>query len=361
MYTLYTNSMSPYSSKASALLGYAGIPCREEYQNLVSRFTVLKRLTGKTMVPVLRQGEWAINDSTQIARWAQGESDQSLLPEREALAPICWLLEEFADEWLSRWVVLSRWKHTEDARELRRQIGREVTCGLPGLTTPAGKLTGTMIEKHLARGGVRRENRSALEQSRDRVLQGLENIFESADGYLFGGEPTVADFAFYGQLEQYRRDPTGSERMQLYPAIGEWLDRLDRMRLPHPVVAHRQDAGAGLAELNVLFGEFFGTYWRVLVDCHRARQASGGAEGDIEVELLDGTTFRFYPSGYLAGRLDFVLEQLEAACEHREALFGAGRLEWEEAIGGALDQLAAYREGRARLNAHGNLLEMYRG
>ena len=354
MYTLYISSHSPYSIKAAALLGYAGIPCRIEHENVVNRYAVLQRLTGKTMVPVLRRGDWAINDSTHIGRWARERTRRRILPEDEGRRAICWLLEEFADEWVSRWVVHSRWCHEQDRRTVSRAIGREVTCDLPMVDRPIGALVSRMIQKGLARGGMREENRPALEQSRDRLLQGLENVFDRADGYLFGAEPSVADFAFYGQLEQYRRDPTGGDRMEMYPAISDWLDDLAQMELPHPVVARRRGTFPDLSDLKVVFGEMFGTYWRLLVASHRAH-AGGTPPETIEVELVDGTTFSCEPSRYIASRLEFVLEHLDRLCGADQGTVGPEALTLREAISRAVDQLTGYEKGKRLLGGYPDL------
>lgn len=356
-YELYVNTMSPYSIKASALLGYAGIPCKIVRQNLVTRFTVLKRLTGKTMVPVLRRGEWAINDSTEIARWAVGETDQSLLPAEQWLHPICWLLEEFADEWVSRWMVQSRWCNPEDADYVGEWIGEELTGDVPCIGQSIGAAARRLITKGLARGGARDSNRPALEQSRDRTLQALENLFDESDGFLFGPFPTVADFSLYGQIEQYRRDPTGGRRMEMYPAISEWLDVVDRMRLPHPVVALRHDVDFREGRLDRFFAEFFGTYWRVVVAIHRAR-ASGADSDDVEVELVDGTTFRCYPSRYMAGRIEFVLGQLEALYRSDGELLETRKLQIREAVEGGIERLAGYEAGARMLQEFPRLSEV---
>jgi glutathione S-transferase len=329
MYTLYVNSMSPYSFKASAILGYAGLPCEIEHQNVVTRYTVLKRLTGKTMVPVLRRGEWAINDSSRIARFAMERSSKPLLPSQEPLEPVCWLLEEFADEWVTRWFVYSRWYHREDVEATKASIGEEMVGGLPGIERPVGALSASAIKDALKAGGVRESNREALEQSQVRTLRALEAIVEARDGNLLADHPTVADFALYGQLEQYRRDPTGGRHMASHPAIADWLDRLDRMRLPHPVVADRRGGSVDLSVLNPLFAEMFGTYWRVLVENARARERG---DDETETTLVDGTPFEWSVSGYLADRLEFVLDQLEILCRHADVLLGSDRLRLGETI-----------------------------
>jgi len=345
-YRLYISSLSPYSIKAAALLGYAGISCRVIREHVVNRYAVLKRLTGKTMVPVLRRGEWAINDSTRIARWADERSERDLTPVRPSYGPICWLLEEFADEWISRWMVFSRWCNERDSRTTSGRIGEELTCGVPVVGRMVGEMASRAIRAQLARGGAREENRRALEQSRDRILQALEAYFEGTEGYLFGGAPTVADFALYGQLEQYRRDPSGGERMEMYPAIGEWLDAVDAMRVPHPVVAMRHGAESDLENLRPLFAEFFGTYWPVIVALHRERHERG-AEGDrtVSVELVDGEEFEVTASRYMSGRVEFVVRHLDRLAAHGEQILGPEGLEIGEAVERAVGRLASYGAG----------------
>lgn len=367
MYTLYVNSMSPYSIKASAGLGYLGLPCETETQNLVTRFTVLKRLTGKTMVPVLRRGEWAINDSSRILRYAAARSDQPLEPEWEPLRPVSWLLEEFGDEWVSRWFIYSRWHNRRDFSEVSTDVGRELTGAIPGVSRALGWLAASGIKKSLRRGGITDENRRALKASRDRTLEQLETLVASREEesrYLLTGHPTPADFGLYGQIEQFRQDPTGSDVMRRYSAVNAWLNRLDRMRLPHPVVAGDRGEQIELAELNPLFAEFIGTYLRTLVD-NAVRRAEVGREDDggddgrpmVRSELPDGTTFEFPPSGYLNKRLGFVLETLSGVFEYEDELLGPEKLRIRSSVLQTLSDLEQTQETQEMLRDHGPLAE----
>lgn len=366
MYTLYVNSMSPYSIKASAALGYLGLPCETETQNLVTRFTVLKRLTGKTMVPVLRRGEWAINDSSRIMRYAEEQSEKSIDPTEQARRPVAWLMEEFADEWVSRWFIHSRWHNRRDFSEVSADVGRELTGPVPGLGKPLGWLAASGIKKSLRRGGITEDNRAALEASRERTLEALESLFEeqaTERRYILSGKPTAADFGLYGQIEQFRQDPTGSEVMRAYPKICGWLNRIDRMRLPHPVTAEGRSEPVALERLNSLFAEFIGTYLRTLVDnaVLRAKVESGSGSSDespvVSTELPDGTTFEFPPSGYLMKRLKFVLEQLDGVFEYEEQLLGAERLRIRSSVLDTLSPLRDHRETNELLEEYERLDE----
>ena len=79
-YELFISRASPYSSKVLALLGYAGFSHRVRVQNGWTRYAVIRRLTGETMVPMLRRGDWAINDSTDITRYVIDRAERPTLP-----------------------------------------------------------------------------------------------------------------------------------------------------------------------------------------------------------------------------------------------------------------------------------------
>jgi glutathione S-transferase len=353
-YTLYVNSMSPYSIKTSALLGYAGFPCELKTQNLITRYAVLKRLTGKTMVPVLRRGEWAINDSTHIARYTIDWGADFLTPDAPLLEALAWIVEEFADEWINRWFIYSRWHNQRDFDELSVDVGREMVGGIPGLQTLIGRGAANMIRQQLKKGGISPENEPALQQSRDRILQALERSFDQDRGFLFGTSPTVADFGLYGPLEQYRRDPSGAERMEMYPATTEWLDGLRAMELPDPAGdPSNEDADDTRWELlEAIWAEFFGVYWRILVENLRAKT---GGKKTFEADLVDGTTYQSHAAGYSLGRLDHCLELLDRVMAHRQELAEHAGEEWVQTVEDAAERLGQTAGGPARLEAHQHL------
>ncbi|MGM0555060.1 MAG: glutathione S-transferase family protein [Myxococcota bacterium] len=350
MYQLYINTMSPYSSKASALIGYAGLECTESLQNAVNRFATIKRLTGKTMIPVLRRGEWAINDSTRIARYVQERTERCLVPEREQLHGLCWLLEDFADEWISKIVLASRWLNREDRREISGAIGQELVGGLPGLSKLAGRGASRAIRSQLGPGGISEDNRAVLERSRARLLQEMESLLEQPPPFLFCEHPTVADFAFYGQWNQFARDSSGAEVLRMYPNVRDYVERLDAMTLPHPLMRDDEPIERPLEALRGLFAEFLGTYWRVLVTNYEAMHQHERPER-VSAEMLDGQAFTFKPSGYLVGRLEFVLEHIDRAYARRQTLFGEEGLEIEQGLVTQIARLVRTPSGRDLLES----------
>jgi glutathione S-transferase len=337
--------------KASAMVGYAGLLCEPRIQNIVTRYAVLKRLTGKTMVPVLRRGERAINDSTEIARYVIEHSETPLLP-AEDLEPLSWILEDFFDEWVTRWVIFSRWFHRRDMKKLQDDIAEEFAWGLPVLGTAVGKLASYQLKSAGWPVGIREQNRDSFERSRHRVLQGLEQLFEEGPPFLFNAHPTVADFGLFGPLFQYRHDPTGSELCRLYPNARGYIQRLNQYRLDEagPSIngfkKEQTDHAESrqLSELRDLFAEFLGTYWRILVKNYRVYSRDGRGQ-ETQVELLDGSLFEFTSSGYFVGRLKFILGQVNDAYRKRERLLGDEGLALEEAFMEHIERLADFEEG----------------
>lgn len=349
-YELFISHASPYSSKIMALMGYAGIPHRIRVQNVVTRFAVLRKLTGKTMVPVLRRGDWAICDSTTIARYVMERSARPTLPQGAAEL-LAWFIEDFADEWMVRWMIHSRWRHREDAERVSEIIGRELTGGLPLGSRQIGRQVSRLLRRQMKRGGMRRENDRALQESAARVLQALEAVLVDDPPYLFGGYPTVADFSVYGQLVQYHRDPTGREHLLGYPSIRAYLRRMEAMA-ERPVSLEIVDSPPrDIVELQPLFAEILGAYWPVLVANYRALQG-GSSSGETAAELIDGSHFSFEPSNYMQARLEALLSLVDRRYRRGDHLFGEAGLRMERALVGRITELCESEAGRRLLREY---------
>ena len=353
-YELIISAASPYSSKILALMGYIEVDHRVRIQNGMTRYTVARRLTGQTMVPVLRKGRWAINDSTEIARYLIRDSPKPTLPPGEGTG-LAWLLEDFADEWITRWVIHSRWSHREDAREVSELIGRELTGVVPVGSRAVGEQAARFLRGRLKSWGVREENEAALERSGARLLRALEDLLSSGPSYLFGFYPTVTDFAFYGPLIQYRRDPTGRQVLRGYPAVSRYLDRLDAMASRPPAVKIDQhQVRRNLEELQPLLGEALGSYWPVLMENYRALGDPKGVR-ERSVQCLDGASFVFGSTRYLGRRLSEWLELLDQAYQKGDRLFGEEGIRMERAMVGRIAELCEFEGGRELLRSYPHL------
>lgn len=354
MYQLYVSMVSPYSLKAAAMVGYTGLPCEIVRQNALNRYRVIKALTGKTMVPVLREGSWAMNDSTSIAKFLITRSPRPTLPRSARYEPLCWLLEEFADEWMTRWVIYSRWFHLQDTQETSAIIGRELARDLPLIGPLLGRQATTMVRRRLASGGITSENDGALQNSQHRCLEALESLFDSGPLYLFEGYPTVADFAFYGALGQFASDYTGRGIMRKLPALRAYVERLGGMVPPMALIEVSREPSRDIAHLQPLFAEFLGTYWPVLVANFRA-MAQGRVPKVAQASLVDGATFSFTPSGYMVARFKQLLALLDETYSHQDHLFGEEGMRFESALMSQIAGLTHHLEGRQLLREYHHL------
>ena len=349
-YELFISRASPYSSKILALMGYSGLRHRIRIQNAVTRYTVIKKLTGKTMVPVLRRGQWAISDSTRIARYIMRRTGRPTLPANEGEA-LAWFIEDFADEWMVRWMVHSRWRHSEDAERISEIIGRELTGPVPVGSKWIGRQVARLLQQQMKAWGVCAENDRALESSALRCLEALEAILSQGPNYLFGEYPTVADFSVYGALVQYQADPTGRQKLAKYTAVGDYVRRIDAMADRPPTVTSKPAMRVDLQRLQPLFAELLGTYWSVLIANYQTR-IDGGGRREMVAELVDGSQFQVRTSGYLQGRLQTLLELVDRTYATRDHLFGTSGLRMERALVDRIAELCESEAGRQLLREY---------
>ena len=94
--------------------------------------------------------------------------------------------------------------------------------------------------------GATAENKPLLEESYLRVLAAFEPHV-GMTRYLFGSRPSLADFAWFGQLSEMATDPTPMRIMRkLAPFTDHWVRRLDEQRRAGRLV--QREKGPGQAE-----------------------------------------------------------------------------------------------------------------
>jgi hypothetical protein len=75
--------------------------------------------------------------------------------------------------------------------------------------------------------GATEENRPLLEESYRRMLAAFEPHV-GMNNYLFGSRPSLADFAWFGQLSEMATDPTPMRILrECAPFTDHWVWRLD--------------------------------------------------------------------------------------------------------------------------------------
>ncbi len=346
--------------KAAAALGWSGLDTELVFHNVIDRYKILKKLTGSTMVPVLRNGDWALNDSSAILEFAAEHGERPIYPSgsRRRLSLI---LEDFFDEWVVRIFGLTRWLDEASKSEVSDRVGEELAGGMPLIQGLLGRVAGNSVKSVLEKGGLTRGDSEALLASQKRILDALEYLFGSGKS-IFGGFPTNCDFAFYGFFGQMRRDVSGQKVFHRYPAVNEALDRLEKQIPPEPQpqqfklteIQEQDGADRHLWELHQIFAEFLGTYWRLLVANVRAREAGDAMSS---VKLMDGKSVQFKPRGYYLGRLEMILGEIDAIYEagHGDQIFGKEGLRIESGLLEAIRQLADSPGGEPITGKFGNI------
>jgi glutathione S-transferase len=219
---------SPYSLKLRAVLRYRRIP-----------FVFVPAVGGQgpiahvrpPLIPVLRypDGSWHV-DSTPIiddleARHPDG---RSVVPRDPVHAFLAFLLEDFADEWVTKAMFHYRWYHEADQQSFARE-GAFDALGAAG-REPLEQAAAAFRRRQIRRMplvGCTDENRPLIEESFAELVRILD-AHVTSELFLFGSRPSRADFALFGQLSQLASDPTPSELMrEIGPYAFRWVHQVD--------------------------------------------------------------------------------------------------------------------------------------
>tara|TARA_Y100001936_G_C16058689_1_gene662787 strand:+ start:12 stop:1076 length:1065 start_codon:yes stop_codon:yes gene_type:complete len=220
--TLIGAPPSPYTRKMIALLRYRRIPYEIIWGNpseLLEEGGAFAELGIKPPKPVLlptfimrnEMGELqTVTDSTPIIRKLEDDFEgRSVIPEDPALCFLNYLLEDFGDEWVTKYMFHYRWHFKEDADNASSILPLNHKVDLTDDVWELFKegIGSRQIER-LWVVGSNDTTAPIIENSYKRFLKIMETHFSNLP-FLFGYRPSSADFAIYGQLTQLiGLDPT---------------------------------------------------------------------------------------------------------------------------------------------------------
>ncbi len=208
-YRLFGAETSAYSTKMRSYLAYKGVSYdwmprnqdNEEQLKALSRFPTL---------PVLVTASgFAVHDTTPMMEALEADSPEpSALPADPTLSFLMGVLEEYADSWLSKTVYHYRWTRKKDQRlAAQRVVDEYYTQGAPDDRKAVEDRAIVRMLDQLRSVGLEGEFGASLEKSFKRFIKLLDDHLKK-HLCLFGGRPSVADFAIAGQLIQMMKDPT---------------------------------------------------------------------------------------------------------------------------------------------------------
>ncbi|MBF2057467.1 MAG: glutathione S-transferase family protein [Cyanobacterium sp. T60_A2020_053] len=185
MLELYQFELSQFSEKVRLILDYKGLEYKKiEVTPGLGQLEVFK-ISGQRQVPVLKDGETVIADSTEIALYLDRKyPEKPLIPSDAVARGRCLLMEEWADESLGM-------KGRKAFLGALNQYPNFRTSFLPSDTPDLLKTALGAIPAELL-GGLGAEVFKKAEKGLKQNLEALTLILQNQP-YLIGDEPTLAD------------------------------------------------------------------------------------------------------------------------------------------------------------------------
>jgi glutathione S-transferase len=223
---------SPYTQKMVALLRYRRLPyavnwgipaavCEAmgvEQPRPIFEPTFFFKDAGETQ---------AVCDSTPIIRRLEDMvTGRSVLPGDPALAFIDYLIEDFADEWCTKYMFHYRWHATLDASNAGTLLPLSMDVSMPkDAHTEFKQWVEDRQTSRLYVVGSNDTTAAVIDASYRRFLAAMENHLANQN-YMLGNRPAAGDFALYGQLSQLVGfDPTPRAiAHEVSPRTVAWVD-----------------------------------------------------------------------------------------------------------------------------------------
>ncbi len=221
---------SPYTRKMVSLLRYRRIPYKLLQYGLGGPPDMPKpkvQLLPTCYLPNAQGELEAIVDSTPIIRRLERDFEgRSVLPTHPATAFIDYLLEDYADEWLTKAMFHYRWHYAADADKAGELLPR-----WSRITASDDEMAGMkkfIVDRQVPRLYVVGSNNTTapvIEASYERFLD-LFDAHLKHHTFLMGARPGASDFAVFGQLTQLTHfDPTPMAlTMSKAPRVYAWVE-----------------------------------------------------------------------------------------------------------------------------------------
>jgi glutathione S-transferase len=221
---------SPYSRKLRAVLRYRRIP-----HVWITQGAPESRELPQPRVVLLPQLVMAGSDGTLEARTdttplirilEKRHPGRSVVPPDAAMAFVDALIEDYADEWLTKAMFHYRWAFAPDVANATAILPRWFRTNQPdGQAVAAGTAFAKRQIARLAVVGSNETTAAVIEESFVRLL-GLLDARLTQARFVLGERPAACDFALFGQLTQLTGfDPTPMAlARRTAPRVAAWVD-----------------------------------------------------------------------------------------------------------------------------------------
>jgi glutathione S-transferase len=223
---------SPYTQKMVALLRYRRLPYAVQW-GIPAEICDAKGVEQPRPIfePTFffdeEGGTQAVCDSTPIIRRLEETvNGRSVLPVDPALAFIDYLIEDFADEWCTKYMFHYRWQAKLDADNASTLLPLSMDVSMPKDGHQAFKRW--VQDRQVSRlyvVGSNETTAAVIDASYRRFLAAMENHLTN-QRFILGNRPAAGDFGLYGQLSQLVGfDPTPRAiAHEVSPRTVAWVD-----------------------------------------------------------------------------------------------------------------------------------------
>ncbi len=328
---------SPYTRKMLALLRYRRIP----YALLIGSQAQAAGLPAPrvALLPTFylpnAQGETeALVDSTPLIRRFEREfPERPVVPADPALAFLDYLIEDYADEWLTKAMFHYRWRFAPDIEQAGTIL--PLWTNLCASDARHASLSRQIRARQIERLHVVGSNETTapiIEASYRRLLGILDRLLQQRP-FVMGERPGASDFGVYAQLTQLAKfDPTPAAIcLRDAPRVVAWTDLMDDLSgLAPPPDGWLTRENAARA-LGALLAEIGRVYAPVLLANARALHSSktkagpGAAfETTVDGKAWTQPVFPYQGKCLAALRREFAALDADAARAVRHILDGSG-------------------------------------
>lgn len=292
---------SPYTRKMLSVMRYRHLPYAVYWGNgnIPEGYPEPKvRLLPTFFFPDGEDGALVpVTDSTPIIRRLEKEYEgRSIIPTDPVLRFLNELIEDYADEWLTKAMFHFRWAHEADWKNAAPLL---VYWGMN--TAPkemADKFAADFAKRQIDRLYVVGSNEvtaETIESSYARLIGILDQLI-SRKGFVLGARPSSADFALFGQLTQLTVvEPTSAKiTNDISQRVRAWVDLMEDLSGVQPGDDDWFSADEARDALAPLIAEIGRTYAPAMVANAEAVMA-GEASFETEIDGRPWTqpTFKY--------------------------------------------------------------------
>ena len=301
---------SPYTRKMRALLRYRRIPyqliirgSREDRDLPAPKVQLMPTF----LLPDSSGEEVAVVDSTPLIRRFESEfSGRGVVPPDPVLAFIDLLLEDYADEWLTKAMFHYRWCRQRDIDKSAAILPLWAAIDIPNQRLAA--MSKMIAERQVSRLYVVGSNETTgpiIEESYRRFLRLFDALLQRQP-YLMGRRPGASDFGAFGQLTQLALfDPTPADvTFEESARVVAWVEVMEDLSGVEPTEADWIPRDAASETLQPLLSEVGRVYAPFLI-----ANAQALASGSEQVECtIDGERWVQQPFPYQGKCLQWLRE-----------------------------------------------------